>query len=41
MEKVLEMNLDELVSFIESEENDFIIHIQLDKEGDIDAKEII
>lgn len=41
MEKVLEMSLEELVAFIESEENDFVIHIQLEKEGDIDAQEII
>lgn len=41
MEKVLEMSMDELIAFIESEENDFIIHLQLDKEGDTDAQEII
>ena len=39
MEKVIDMSVEELVAFIESEENDFIIHIQLEKEGDIDVQE--
>ena len=37
METVLVMNMDELIAFMESSENDFIIHVQLEEEGILDA----
>jgi hypothetical protein len=37
MESVLVMHMDELIAFMESSENDFIIHVQLEEEGKSDA----
>ena len=41
MEMVLEMSIDELIEFIKTEENDFIVLLQLETEGDANAKESV
>ena len=41
METILDMSMDELIELIKSEENDFIVLLQLETEGDANAKESV
>jgi len=41
MDAVIELSIDGLIDFVKSEENEFIIHLQLETEVDANAEESI